>query len=99
MLQKGYQAALAAKSPIKGCVPDSYSSSTVRQLLHSCMPAAGAACMTHSLGRPAVLPEVLQQQARLDDPQAAAQRDFIRCAPCKALLHHWRFLPCPPVPP
>lgn len=55
--------------------------------------------MTHSLERPAVLPEVLQQQARLDDPQAAARRDFIRWAPCKALLHHWRVLPCPPVPP
>ena len=36
-----------------------------------------------------MLPEVLQQQARLDDPQAAARRDFIRWAPCKALLHHW----------
>ena len=45
--------------------------------------------MTHSHGRPAVLPEVLQQQARLDDPQAAARRDFIRWAPCEALLHHW----------
>ena len=32
-----------------------------------------------------VLPEVLQQQARLDDPTAAARRDFIKCessGPC-----------------
>ena len=32
-----------------------------------------------------VLPEVLQQQARLDDPTAAARREFIKCGssgPC-----------------
>ena len=50
-----------------------------------------------------MLPEVLQQQARLDDPQAAARRDFIRSAPWKALLHPRAFLPaasrCRPLAP
>ena len=33
-----------------------------------------------------VLPEIMQQAARINDPHAAARREFIRCAPSSALL-------------